>query len=92
MDAFVLARNAVVLCGNKLKGDPQRVWGTLAHDSAHVMQHCRRQSIFERNRLGLDFLLAHQCSLKLFKAVGSYHPSQHRSEIEARIVQGVPAE
>ena len=39
MGAFVFARNAVVLCTNNLKGDPQRVWETLAHESAHVMQH-----------------------------------------------------
>jgi hypothetical protein len=92
MGAFVFARNAVVLCANNLKDDPERVWETLAHESAHVMQHCRRQPIFERDRLGLDFLLASHQSPELFKAVGQYHPSQHRTEIEARIVQGLPAE
>ena len=92
MGAFVFARNAVVLCANNLKDDPERVWETLAHESAHVMQHCRRQPIFERDRLGLDFLLASHQSPELFKAVGQYHPRQHRTEIEARIVQGLPAE
>ncbi|UPM49901.1 mitochondrial inner membrane protease ATP23 [Synechococcus sp. A10-1-5-1] len=92
MGAFVFARNAVVLCANNLKDDPERVWETLAHESAHVMQHCRREPIFESDRLGLDFLVAHRRSPDLFKAVGQYHPSQHRSEIEARIVQGLPAE
>ena len=90
LDAFVSARNAVVLCANNLKGDPQRVWETLAHESAHVMQHCRRQPIFERDRLGLDFLLAHHNSPELFNAVGHYHPSQHLTEIVRASSRGCP--
>lgn len=92
MGAFVFARNAVVLCGNNLKGDPQLIWETLAHEATHVMQHCRRQPIFERDRLGLDFVLANYRSPELFEAVAYYPPTQQLIEIEARIVQGLPAE
>ena len=89
----VSARNAVVLCANNLKGDPQRVWETLAHESAHVMQHCRRQPIFERGKSAWAWIFcspitAHRSCLT---RLASTTPSQHLTEIEARIVQRLPA-
>ena len=92
LGAFVIATNAVVLCANTDPNDPAQIWTVLAHESAHVMQHCRQGYLFGGEQLGLDFIEANRQNPGLFNEIGHYHPSQQRSEIEARLVQGLPPE
>ena len=67
------------------RGDPQRVWETLAHESAHVMQHCRRQPIFERTAWAWIFcspITAHRSCLTRLAITTPVSTSRSRAPVQ----------
>ena len=88
--AFHAGRNALLLCSNNLQDDPAQVWTVLAHESAHVMQHCQQGSLLPDHQIGSALAQLETQSLSSFQELRLYHQSQRRDEIEARLVQGLP--
>ena len=52
LGAFHAGRNALLLCSNNLQDDPAQVWTVLAHESAHVMQHCQQGPLLPDHQIG----------------------------------------
>ena len=88
--AFHAGRNALLLCSNNLRDDPAQVWTVLAHESAHVMQHCQQGPLLPDHQIGNALAQIEKQSLSSFQELRLYHQSQRRDEIEARLVQGLP--
>ena len=88
--AFHAGRNALLLCSNNLQDDPAQVWTVLAHESAHVMQHCHQGSLLPDHQIGSALAQLETQSLNSFQELRLYHQSQRRDEIEARLVQDLP--
>lgn len=88
--AFHAGRNALLLCSNNLRDDPAQVWTVLAHESAHVMQHCQQGPLLPDHQIGSALAQIEKQSLSSFQELRLYHQSQRRDEIEARLVQGLP--
>lgn len=89
LGAFHATRNALLLCANNLQNDPQEIWEVLAHESAHVMQHCKGGGLLDQGQLDLAMTRIQEESPRLVKELRLYHQSQHRDEVEARLVQGL---
>ena len=87
LGAFHSERNALLLCANNLPNDPVEIWGVLAHEAAHVMQHCRGGALLIGGEMDLAMARVRQRAPRLFKELRLYHSSQHRDEVEARLVQ-----
>merc|ERR1719473_873950 len=51
LGAFHSQRNALLLCANNLDNDPKQIWVVLAHESAHVMQHCQGGSLLADHQI-----------------------------------------
>ena len=92
LGAFHAPRNVLLLCANNLEDDPRQVWVVLAHESAHVMQHCHGASLLADHQVGDALARIESQSRSSFKELRLYHQSQQRDEIEARLVQGMPPE
>ena len=92
LGAFHSQRNALLLCANNLPNDPAEVWGVLAHEAAHVMQHCRGGPLLVEGQIDRAIDRVQASSPLLFKELKLYHQSQHRDEVEARLVQTLPAD
>ena len=92
LGAFHIQHNALLICANNLPNDPVEIWRVLAHEAAHVMQHCRGGPLLADGQLGRTIARANASSPLLFKALKMYHQSQHRDEVEARLVQTLPAD
>ena len=90
LGAFHAGRNALLLCSNNLQDDPAQVWTVLAHESAHVMQHCQKGPLLPDHQIGNALAQIEKQSLSSFQELRLYHQSQRRDEIEARLVQGLP--
>ena len=90
LGAFHSERNAVLICANNLPNDPTEVWGVLAHEAAHVMQHCRGGSLLINGEMDHAIARVRQRAPRLFKELRLYHSSQQRDEVEARLVQTLP--
>lgn len=90
LGAFHSVRNALLICANNLPNDPAEIWGVLAHESAHVMQHCRGGSLLVDGQMDRAISRVRDHSPRLFKELSMYHSSQHRDEVEARLVQTLP--
>ena len=90
LGAFHSGRNSVLLCSNNLQNDPAEVWTVLAHESAHVMQHCQQGPLLPDHQIGSALAQIEKQSLSSFQELRLYHQSQRRDEIEARLVQGLP--
>ena len=90
MGAFHPPSNALLLCANNLENDPRQVWVVLAHESAHVMQHCHGGSLIPDHQVGNALARIEAQSGTAFQELRLYHQSQRREEIEARLVQGMP--
>ena len=90
LGAFHAGRNALLLCSNNLQNDPLQVWTVLAHESAHVMQHCQRGHLLPDHQIDDALAQIEKQSLSSFQELRLYHQSQRRDEIEARLVQGLP--
>ena len=88
--AFHAGRNALLLCSNNLRDDPAQVWTVLAHESAHVMQHCQQGHLLPDHQIGNALAQIEKQSLSSFQELRLYHKSQRRDEIEARLVQELP--
>jgi hypothetical protein len=88
--AFHPGRNALLMCSNNLRDDPAQVWTVLAHESAHVMQHCQQGPLLPDHQIGSALAQIEKQSLSSFQELRFYHQSQRRDEIEARLVQGLP--
>jgi hypothetical protein len=88
--AFHAGRNALLMCSNNLRDDPAQVWTVLAHESAHVMQHCQQGPLLPDHQIGSALAQIEKQSLSSFQELRLYHPSQRRDEIEARLVQELP--
>ena len=88
--AFHAGRNALLLCSNNLRDDPAQVWTVLAHESAHVMQHCQQGPLLPDHQIDSALAQIEKQSLRAFQELRLYHQSQRRDEIEARLVQGLP--
>ena len=88
--AFHTGRNVLLLCSNNLQDDPAQVWTVLAHESAHVMQHCQQGPLLPDHLIGSALAQIEKQSLSSFQELRLYHQSQRRDEIEARLVQGLP--
>ena len=92
LGAFHAGRNAVLLCANNLSDDPALVWTVLAHESAHAMQKCNGKPLLADSQLDQAMNFLQQRSPVALQELHLYHQSQKREEIEARLVQGLPAE
>ena len=90
LGAFHAPRNALLLCANNLEDDPRQVWMVLAHESAHVMQHCHGAPLLADHQVGDALARIEAQSSSAFQELRLYHQSQRRDEIEARLVQGMP--
>ena len=90
LGAFHSGRNALLLCSNNLEDDPAHVWTVLAHESAHVMQHCQQGPLLPDHQIGSALAQIEKQSLRSFQELRLYHQSQRRDEIEARLVQELP--
>jgi len=90
LGAFHAPRNALLLCANNLEDDPRQVWVVLAHESAHVMQHCHGAPLLADHQVGDALARIEAQSSSAFQELRLYHQSQRRDEIEARLVQGMP--
>ena len=90
LGAFHEGRNALLLCSNNLENDPAHVWTVLAHESAHVMQHCQQGALLPDHQIDSALAQLDKQSLSSFQELRLYHQSQRRDEIEARLVQGLP--
>ena len=90
LGAFHSVRNALLICANNLANDPAEIWGVLAHESAHVMQHCRGGPLLVDGQMDRAIDRVREHSPRLFKELSMYHSSQHRDEVEARLVQTLP--
>jgi len=90
LGAFHSQRNALLICANNLPNDPVEIWGVLAHEAAHVMQHCRGGPLLAEGQLDRAIARVQASSPRLFKELKLYHHSQHRDEVEARLVQTLP--
>ena len=92
LGAFHSQRNALLICANNLPNDPVEIWGVLAHEAAHVMQHCRGGPLLVDGQMDRAIARVKASSPRLFKELNLYHRSQHRDEVEARLVQTLPAD
>ena len=92
LGAFHAGRNAVLLCANNLANDPAQIWTVLAHESAHVMQHCRQGPLLPDDRITAAIAQVRRQAPEALQELRLYHHSQHRDEVEARLVQGLPAD
>ena len=90
LGAFHAPRNALLLCANNIEDDPRQVWVVLAHESAHVMQHCNSGALIPDHQVGNALARIQAQSRTTFQELRLYHQSQRRDEIEARLVQGMP--
>ena len=90
LGAFHAGRNALLLCSNNLEDDPAHVWTVLAHESAHVMQHCQQGHLLPDHQIDNALVQIEKQSLSSLQELRLYHQSQRRDEIEARLVQGLP--
>ena len=90
LGAFHEGRNALLLCSNNLENDPAHVWTVLAHESAHVMQHCQQGALLPDHQIDSALAQIGKQSLSSFQELRLYHQSQRRDEIEARLVQELP--
>ncbi|QNI55432.1 putative conserved secreted protein [Synechococcus sp. BIOS-E4-1] len=90
LGAFHAPRNALLLCANNIEDDPRQVWVVLAHESAHVMQHCHGGPLLADHQVGNALARIEAQSTTTFQELRLYHQSQRRDEIEARLVQGMP--
>jgi hypothetical protein len=92
MGAFHAGRNALLLCANNLANDPLQIWTVLAHESAHVMQDCHQGPLLAEHQLGAARERIREASSQTLRELRLYHPSQHQEELEARLLQGMPAD
>ena len=90
LGAFHAPRNALLICANNIQDDPRQVWVVLAHESAHVMQHCHGGPLLADHQVGNALARIEAQSKTTFQELRLYHQSQRRDEIEARLVQGMP--
>ncbi|QNJ06387.1 putative conserved secreted protein [Synechococcus sp. MEDNS5] len=90
LGAFHSQRNALLLCANNLENDPKQIWVVLAHESAHVMQHCQGGALLADHQIGDALEAIEARSRATLQELRLYHQSQQREEIEARLVQGLP--
>ena len=90
LGAFHSQRNALLLCANNLENDPKQIWVVLAHESAHVMQHCQGGALLSDHQIGDALEAIEARSRATLQELRLYHQSQQREEIEARLVQGLP--
>ena len=90
LGAFHSERNALLLCANNLENDPKQIWVVLAHESAHVMQHCQGGSLLADHQINDALEAIEARSRTTFQELRLYHQSQQREEIEARLVQVLP--
>ena len=90
LGAFHAPRNALLICANNIEDDPRQVWVVLAHESAHVMQHCHGGPLIPDHQVGNALARIEAQSRTTFQELRLYHQSQRRDEIEARLVQGMP--
>lgn len=90
LGAFHSQRNALLLCANNLENDPKQIWVVLAHESAHVMQHCRGGALLADHQVDDALEAIEARSRATFQELRLYHQSQQREEIEARLVQSLP--
>ena len=90
LGAFHAPRNALLICANNIEDDPRQVWVVLAHESAHVMQHCHGGPLLADHQVGNALERIESQSRTTFQELRLYHQSQRRDEIEARLVQGMP--
>ena len=90
LGAFHAPRNALLICANNIEDDPRQVWVVLAHESAHVMQHCHGGPLLADHQVGNALARIESQSRTTFQELRLYHQSQRRDEIEARLVQGMP--
>ena len=90
LGAFHAPRNALLICANNIDDDPRQVWVVLAHESAHVMQHCHGGPLLPDHQVGKALARIEAQSRTTFQELRLYHQSQRRDEIEARLVQGMP--
>ena len=90
LGAFHAPRNALLICANNIEDDPRQVWVVLAHESAHVMQHCHGGPLLPDHQVGKALARIEAQSRTTFQELRLYHQSQRRDEIEARLVQGMP--
>lgn len=90
LGAFHSGRNAVLLCANNLRDDPNMVWTVLAHESAHAMQRCHGKPLLADHQLEQAVHFLKKSSPVALQELHLYHRSQQREEIEARLVQGLP--
>ncbi len=90
LGAFHSQRNALLLCANNLENDPKQIWVVLAHESAHVMQHCQGGALLADHQIGDALEAIEARSRATLQELRFYHQSQQREEIEARLVQGLP--
>ena len=89
LGAFHPPSNALLLCANNLEDDPRQVWVVLAHESAHVMQHCHGGALLADHQVGDALARIEAQSKATLQELRLYHQSQRRDEIEARLVQGM---
>ena len=92
LGAFHSQRNALLICANNLPNDPVEIWGVLAHEAAHVMQHCRGGPLLVDGQLERAIARVQVRSPQILKELKLYHRSQYRDEVEARLVQTLPAD
>lgn len=90
LGAFHVGRNALLICANNVRNDPVEIWGVLAHESAHVMQHCSGGSLLPEGQMGHAIARVQEHAPRLSKELRLYHHSQQRDEVEARLVQILP--
>jgi len=89
LGAFHAGRNSLLLCANNLANDPAQIWTVLAHESAHVMQDCRQGPLLANHQVDAAMARLQSSSPRVFRELRLYHQSQHRDEVEARLVQGL---
>jgi len=90
LGAFHEGRQVLLMCGNNLPDDPAYVWVVLAHESAHVMQFCNGGPLMPAALLTQEMARVRRVSPDAFHELKLYHASQHRVEVEARLVQALP--
>ena len=90
LGAFHPPSNALLICANNIQDDPRQVWVVLAHESAHVMQHCHGGPLLADHQVGNALARIEAQSKTASQELRMYHQSQRRDEIEARLVQGMP--
>lgn len=90
LGAFHSQRNALLLCANNLENDPKQIWEVLAHESAHVMQHCHGAALLADYQIDEALEAIEARSKTTVQELRLYHQSQRREEIEARLVQILP--